>query len=133
MSISGSVPRNINPLHDSFLHVFEQFEMFKHIFSFILTQITMGFRISKNQDLPKFQFLAFWNNVSHFQELGARWGFPFSRAWESIVTRIEMKEKISLNILVWSKTCRNELSNGFPWLGNRTTRNGNSYISIAAD
>ena len=42
------VPRNGNPFGNLLLHVLEHAEVFRHIFSFMLRQVTMGSRVPRN-------------------------------------------------------------------------------------
>ncbi len=42
--------KNGNPLGISFLPVFEHAEMFRHIFSFLMRQVTMGSRVPQNEE-----------------------------------------------------------------------------------
>ncbi len=53
LSVSGCVPKNGNPLDNSFLSVFEHAELFRHIFSFMLRQIIMGSRAPENGNLHR--------------------------------------------------------------------------------
>ncbi len=127
-SVQILVSRNPKPTVILFLCVFERDGVPKHVFSFILRQVTTSSWVpgNENPDRVSKDWEHYVKSLKtkiqiRFPILGNSVRVPISRnprTWKPIVTRLQMKEKIYLNKSSGSKTHRNELSIGFKVPGN---------------
>jgi hypothetical protein len=67
--LSVPLPRRGNPLDNSFLRIFEDARVFRHIFCFILRQVTMVSRVPKNRNPLDNLFMRIFRNAEVFRHI----------------------------------------------------------------